>query len=373
MLAEIENLAADTQQNDIQDDQIAEAFLERVCDIIDAGAQSVMISIGHRAGLFDVMAKLEPKTSQQIADSSELTERYVREWLAVMVTTGIVIYDSRKQTYHLPKAHAACLTRDAELGNIAVYAQFIPMMGAMQDHTLRCLESGGGTSYGDYPCFHQIMSEDSEQSVVSSLFEVLLPMISGIDQQMQKGIQVLDAGCGKGLALIAMAERYPHSKFTGYDLCEDAIAEATRVATYKDLDNIRFSVRDLYGFNEQGQYDLITSFDAIHDQKDPQGLIKGIERALRPSGVYLMQDIGGSAQLENNIDFPMASLLYSISCTHCTPISIGQGGDGLGAMWGWETAQAMLENAGFDSVKRHVLPHDPMNVWFVSCKEQNHA
>lgn len=370
MLSETEMLPS--VEHAVTDDLAAEAFLERTTDIINAGAQSVMISIGHRAGLFDVMAKLAPETSQQIADAANLTERYVREWLAAMVTAGIVDYDSGNRTYHLPKSHAACLTRDAELGNLAVYAQFIPLMGAAQDHTLRCLESGGGTNYGDYPCFHQVMSEDSEQSVVSSLFDVLLPMINGIGERMQTGINVLDVGCGKGHALIAMAQHYPHSRFTGYDLCEDAVADATRQAKARDLQNIEFTVKDLSSFNEQGQYDLITSFDAIHDQRNPQGLIKGIQRALRPSGVYLMQDIGGSAHLENNIDFPMASLLYSISCTHCTPISIGQGGEGLGTMWGWETAQAMLENAGFATVERHVLPHDPMNVWFVSHKEQQH-
>lgn len=356
----------------LYDDLAAEAFLERTADIINAGAQSVMLSIGHRSGLFDLMATLSPESSQQIADKAGLTERYVREWLAVMVTANIINYDASLKTYYLPRSHAACLTRDAELGNLAVYAQFIPLMGAAQDHILRCFESGGGTNYGDYPCFHQIMSEDSEQSVVSSLFDVIFPLIKGIDAQLHAGINVLDVGCGKGYALIAMADRYPRSQFTGYDLCEEAVVEANHLSKVRDLKNIQFEVTDMISFNEQDEYDLITSFDAVHDQKNPDGMIKSIHRALRSSGVYLMQDIGGSAHLENNLDFPMASLLYSISCTHCTPISIGQGGEGLGAMWGWETAQTMLENADFQSIKRHVLPHDPMNVWFISHKEMSH-
>ena len=82
-----------------------------------------------------------------------------------------------------------------------------------------------------------------------------------------------------------------------------------------------------------------------------------------------MQDIGGSVKLENNLDFPLASLLYAVSCTHCTPVSLGQGGAGLGTMWGWETAQDMLNRAGFASVERYVLPHDPTNVWFVAVKK----
>jgi 2-polyprenyl-3-methyl-5-hydroxy-6-metoxy-1,4-benzoquinol methylase len=323
--------------------------------------------------LFDTMARLEPATSRQIADQAELAERYVREWLATMVTAGIVDYSPREKTYHLPPAHAACLTRGAELGNAAVFAQHVAMMGALQDQTLHCLESGAGTHYGDYPCFHQVMAEDSELSVVDSLIATILPTVADIDARLQAGIDVLDAGCGKGLALITMAAHYPRSHFTGYDLCADAIAEASHMAESRGLRNVCFVASDMTDFDEPESYDFITSFDAVHDQKHPAQLIARIEQALKPSGIYLMQDIGGSAHLENNLDFPMASLLYAISVTHCTPVSIGQGGAGLGAMWGWETAQAMLEQAGFAAVERRLLEHDPMNVWFVSHKEKRHV
>jgi 2-polyprenyl-3-methyl-5-hydroxy-6-metoxy-1,4-benzoquinol methylase len=351
----------------------AQRFMQRTCDIINAGAQAVMLSIGHRSQLFDVMARLTPATSQQVADQAGLAERFVREWLAVMVTARIIDYAPQEKTYYLPPAHAACLTRGAQLGNVAVFAQHVSMMGALQDQTLQCLKSGSGTHYGDYPCFHQIMSEDSELSVVNSLFDTILPMVDGIDTRLETGIDVLDAGCGKGLALIAMAQQYPQSRFTGYDLCADAIAAAAGAADARGLGNIRFVARDMTDFEEPERYDLITSFDAVHDQRDPADFIARIQRALKPQGVYLMQDIGGSAQLEANLDFPMASLLYAISCTHCTPISIGQGGEGLGTMWGWETAQAMLEQAGFSHIATHFLPHDPMNVWFISTKGPSNA
>jgi hypothetical protein len=73
-------------------------------------------------------------------------------------------------------------------------------------------------------------------------------------------------------------------------------------------------------------------------------LVRGLKGSLKPGGIYLMQDIGGSARLENNLDFPMASLLYAVSCLHCTPVSLGQGGLGLGTMWGWETAEETLRD-----------------------------
>jgi SAM-dependent methyltransferase len=133
--------------------------------------------------------------------------------------------------------------------------------------------------------------------------------------------------------------------------------------------NIRFETRDLSGYDEKNRFDFITTFDAVHDQKDPEEFVAGLFTALRPGGVYLMQDIGGSAHLENNLDFPMAPLLYAVSCAHCMAVSLGQSGAGLGTMWGWETAEAFLRNAGFNDVTRNILPHDPMNVWFVSRKD----
>ncbi|WP_296810306.1 class I SAM-dependent methyltransferase [Thiocapsa sp.] len=350
------------------DQQGAETFADRVGQILDSGAVAVMLSIGHRTGLLDLMARLPPSTSHRIASEAGLSERYVREWLAAMTAGRIVHFDPVRRTYALPPEHAACLTRGGTLGNFAVYAQYVTLMGQVQDRTLACFETGEGLRYGDFPDFHQVMCEDSNQTVVAQLFDTLLPLVPGLGRRLEAGIDVLDAGCARGRALIAMAERYPRSRFTGYDLCADAIADARRDARANGTENVRFDVRDLTHFQERDRYNFIVSFDAVHDQKDPQDLLRRLYGALRPDGVYLMQDIGGSAHLEKNLDFPMASLLYAISCVHCTPVSLGQGGEGLGTMWGWETAEGMLREAGFAGIDRHVLPHDPMNVWFVSRK-----
>ncbi|TYC63984.1 transcriptional regulator, partial [Marinobacter sp. BW6] len=104
----------------------------------------------------------------------------------------------------------------------------------------------------------------------------------------------------------------------------------------------------------------------VHDQKDPLGLLDTVRSSLNQDGVFLMQDIGGSRDLEKNIDNPFAPLLFTISSMHCTPIPIGQGGPGLGAMWGVETAQEYLAAAGFAEVETHRLPHDPINAYYVA-------
>ncbi|MGB8623559.1 MAG: class I SAM-dependent methyltransferase [Paracoccaceae bacterium] len=350
----------------VENPAVAEAFAEQVASVINHGAIAVMMSIGHRLGLFETLAGRDPSTSAEIAGEAGLAERYVREWLASMVTGGVVRYDAATARYHLPSEHAACLVKGAPFGNLAVFAQHVALLGQMQDAALGFFETGEGTRYADYPCFHQVMAEDSEQSVAAALNDTILPLADGLGARLRKGIDVLDAGCGRGLALIELARSFPESRFVGMDLCEDAIAYAQLAARNAGLSNVTFEVRDLTGYCEPDRFDLITSFDAVHDQKDPAALVRGLRGSLKPGGVYIMQDIGGSARLENNVDFPMASLLYAISCLHCTPVSLGQGGLGLGTMWGWETAESTLRDAGFSAVERHVLPHDPMNVWFIS-------
>ncbi len=352
------------------DEAKAEAFLETFASILNNGAIAAMASVGHRLGLFDTLNNLGTSTSADIAEAAGLAERYVREWLAVMVTGGVVSYDPLSKTYELPSEHAACLTEGAVFGNLAVYAQSVALFGKVEDRLMTAFRTGEGIPYGDYPCFHKIMSEDSGQTVVAGIPDIISLLAPDLHDRLEAGIDVLDAGCGAGLAVIRMAELYPQSRFTGFDLCPEAIEMADAEASVRRVKNVSFEIRDLTGFSEANRYDLITSFDAVHDMKNPQALLTSYHQALRPGGVHLMQDIGGSAKLENNLDFPFAAFLYAISCTHCMPVSLSQGGEGLGTMWGWETADAMIHKAGFVDSSRTILPHDPMNVWFVNRKDR---
>ncbi|HKK29417.1 MAG TPA: class I SAM-dependent methyltransferase [Alphaproteobacteria bacterium] len=346
-----------------------EAAFGHIANILEHGAIAVMLSIGHKTALFETMATMEPATSGEIAEAAGLNERYVREWLAVMVTGRIAGYDPATRRYRLPPAFAACLTQDGAMGNMAVYAQFVGMAGAVQETVIDRFHNGEGIGYGDYPCFHSIMAEDSAQTVVAGIEDILQTLAPELTLRLQEGADMLDAGCGAGRAIIKLASLFPQSRFTGYDLCPDAIEMAQAEARRQGLANINFQVRDLAQLKDKDAFDLVTSFDAVHDTKDPEALLAAIYGALKPRGRHLMQDIGGSAHLENNLNFPFAPLLYAISCVHCTPVSLGQGGEGLGTMWGWETAERMVRNAGFETVTRTVLEHDPMNVWFVSTKQ----
>jgi 2-polyprenyl-3-methyl-5-hydroxy-6-metoxy-1,4-benzoquinol methylase len=152
------------------------------------------------------------------------------------------------------------------------------------------------------------------------------------------------------------------------DLSADAIHFARNGAATRGLTNIGFAVADLGSFDETAEpeaFDFITTFDAVHDQARPLNLLKGIHRALKSDGVYLMQDIKGSSHVEKNVGHPLGTLLYTVSCMHCMTVSLAQGGEGLGAMWGEEKTREYLAKAGFASVEKHELAHDLQNNWYV--------
>jgi SAM-dependent methyltransferase len=346
----------------------AEAFGERLLDTLNAGALSLMISVGHRTGLFDTMAALTPATSREIAERAGLDERYVREWLGAMVTGGIVDVEAGSRTYRLPPEHAVSLTRAARPNNLAVICQWIPLLGSVEDRIVECFRQGGGVPYSAYPRFHEVMAEVSDQAVVAALVDDILPGIEGVPERLEAGIDVLDVGCGSGRALNLLAATYPNSRFAGYDFSEEAVAVANAEAQGRGLENVRFEARDVTQLEDADAFDLITAFDAIHDQARPDAVLAGIARALRADGLFLMQDIAGSSHVHRDVEHPIGTFLYTVSCMHCMTVSMANDGAGLGAMWGRETACRMLADAGFGNVEVRSLPHDVINFYYTARK-----
>ena len=354
-----------TNENTVINQEKSDQFADKMMTILNYGAINVMISIGYRTGLFDIMNDLPPSTSHDIALRTGLDERYVREWLAAMFTGGIIEYNEENQTFTLPGEHSAWLTRKATPNNIAVTAQWLSVLAGVEDKIVDCFYSGGGVHYEHYGRFNEVMADESYQTVIVPLFDELLPLVPGLIEKLEKGIEVLDLGCGSGKALKAMANHFPNSNFTGYDFLDEVVDRAHGKAKEKGLSNIHFEAKDAAKINDNKKFDLITTFDVIHDQADPDTVLANIYNALKDDGVYFMQDIAGSSYLHQNTEHPIAPFLYTISTMHCMTVSLAQGGKGLGTMWGKELACDMLKNAGFTEVEVKELPHDPINYYYI--------
>lgn len=345
-----------------------EEFAERMVGAIDAASLAILLSIGHQTKLFDTLAGLPPATSSDIADAAGLNERYVREWLGGVVAAQVVDYDPAAQTYSLPGHRADVLTRAAGPDNLARVAQFIPLLGEVEQKVVGCFHAGGGLSYSEYPRFHTLMAEESGEVFDAALVDVILPMAEGLSERLRDGADVVDIGCGSGHAINVMAQAFPASRFTGIDFCDEGLAVGAAEAQSRGLTNATFVKADVSELDASESYDVITVFDAIHDQAQPAKVLSNIYRALRPGGVFLMVDIKASSQLEDNIGVPLATYLYTVSTMHCMSVSLGLEGAGLGTCWGRQLATSMLADAGFGDVTVHEIETDPINFYYVARK-----
>jgi len=342
------------------------SFAEQWLEALNRSGLVILMSIGHKTGFFDTLAGMDPATSEQIAEKAGLSARYVREWLNAMVTGGIIEYDPADQTYHLPPEHGMCLTREAGPENLAMIAQYIPMLASIEQQAVEAFNTGNGIPYEAYSTFHDVMAEDSGNFAEAMLLDEVLPLSDELIKKLDAGAKVMEVGCGKGNHLRKMANHFPKSRFIGYDLSEQAVSEASQLS--EDIPNVTFVQRDLSDFPSDTSYDVIFAFDAVHDQKDPGELLKNVYRQLPAGGIFFMVDIDGSAHLEKNADHPIGPLLYTISTLHCTPVSIAQGGEGLGTMWGVETARQLLQEAGFSDIREERIEGDFQNCYFI-CKK----
>ncbi|MEU4396275.1 class I SAM-dependent methyltransferase [Kribbella sp. NPDC023855] len=346
----------------------AEAFGEQMGGVLNNATLALLISIGHQVGLYETLSQLPPATSHEIAGAANLQERYVREWLGAMTTARVVEYYAADRTYWLPPEHAASLTRAAGPGNLAGATQFVSLLAGVEFHLIDCFRNGGGVPYSEYGEFHRLMAEDSGAVFDAALIDHILPLVPGLPERLESGIDVADVGCGSGHAVNLIAQAYPRSRCTGYDFSEEGVAAGREEAARLGLRNAEFVVRDVAELGERERFDLVTAFDSIHDQAHPAQVLAGIAASLRPGGVFLMVDIQASSNLEDNLDNPFATFLYGVSTLHCMTVSLSLGGDGLGTVWGRQKAEQMLAEAGFTSVEVAQVEADAFNAYYIATK-----
>lgn len=342
-----------------------EVFEQKLQQMIYQGGLCLMISIGHRTGLLDVMGNIDCATSQEIAARAGLQERYVRDWLAAMASGGIVEYDEMFKTYRLPGEHAALLTRATGLKNYAINLQWFSIFGKMEDDIVRCFRDGGGAPESIFADLQSKLAAEKSESDINGLFKYVLPLVPSLIMRLCEGLDVLDLGCSDGATLMELALAFPKSRFVGYDLSQEQIEKARYIAKERGIENVAFFNRDFAQIHAIEAFDLITAFDVMHDQTYPFQVLDEVYAALRPEGIFLMQDIAHSNQSTANLKNPLAPILYAISCMRSMTTSAQQT---VGMKWGDEAVDQLLNAVGFEQIEVHALPHDLLNHFYVATK-----
>ena len=247
-----------------------------------------------------------PSTSRQIANAAGLNERYVREWLNTMAPGKIVTYAPESRNYTLPAEHAAVLTKAAGPGNVATFARMLPILSKVEPSIVDSFRHGGGVFYDQFQDFMALWADVNAQTFERTLVTKVIPLMPEVVAALNAGIDALDIGCGEGHSTNLLAQAYPRSRFTGYDLREGALEEARAKAASLGLRNVQFVRQDLGTLDERGAYELVTAFDVIHDQAQPRTVLKNVATVLKQDGTFLMVDIKASSDVQENLDIPWA-------------------------------------------------------------------
>jgi SAM-dependent methyltransferase len=341
-------------------------FARKLFGLYTSGLLTLMVELGYRCGLFEAAAR-SPATSQELAARAGLDERYVREWLGAMATGGVFEYDPASLRFTLPPEHAQCLTGPSSR-NLAPGSQTLGMLAARLPRVAECFRRGGGVPYAEFrPDFTEAQDASWRRIYDGLLIKGFLPAARELPERLRAGLRVTDIGCGTGHAINLMAREYPRSTFVGYDLSEEALARARAEAREMGLTNASFERLDVTTLPPEPKFDLITSFDSIHDQRDPAIVLRRVAAALAPDGIYLMLEPRASSNLEDNLGNPFAPYIYGMSVLHCMTVSLAEGGTGLGTAWGEQLARRMLAEAGFARVEAVEAP-GPQNTIFVCRK-----
>lgn len=344
----------------------AKEFAGKCLNIYTGAVLTKLFDIGYQTGLFEAAAQ-GPGTSEEISTRAGLNERYVREWLGAMATGDVFTYDPGTRAYEFPVEHATFLTGNSSR-NVAPMSRIIDHFGTHLPSLMDCFRDGGGVPYSEFrPEFTDCMDDMWRRIFDEQLIGGFIGAVEGVPARLQAGARVLDIGCGTGHAINLMAREYPNSNFVGYDIAEDAIAAAAAEAEAMGLSNASFEVLDVTKVPSEPKFDIITAFDAIHDQLDPATVLRRAYEALAPDGIYLMIDFKFASDVEGNIGNPFAPLYYGVSVMHCMTVSLAEGGEGLGTVWGIEKAREMLADAGFTRVEVLDSPR-PQNCIYVCRK-----
>jgi SAM-dependent methyltransferase len=338
-----------------------EEFVGKVVEQISGTMTTLLGAIGDRLELFKNLAEQGPATSTELASRTKLNERYLREWLGGMATAGYLNYDGPTKRFSLPIEHASVLAQENGPFFIGGIYQMLPAQAVVFDQVVSAFRNGGGVSQSQY----NDMMWDGLERFSSTWFENLLlqqwiPAMPDVNAHLKRGCDVADVGCGRGRGLIKLAQAFPRSRYVGYDNFGPTVARATTNAREAGVsDRVRFEERDV-SKGLPAQFDVITTFDVVHDAVDPLQLLQSIRRALRPGGVYVCLDINCSDKLEENAN-PLGAMFHGVSVFYCMTTSLANNGAGLGTL-GFHEAKVreLCEKVGFSSVRRVPL-ENPFN------------
>jgi len=344
---------------DIDQDKLMD-FLHRFVGDLGATIAAGGVVIGDRLGLYRALAP-QPLRPEELAQATGTAPRYVDEWLRGQAAGGYVEYDPEAGTYSMTPEQAFALT-DPD-GAVFAPGAFQLALGALQalPRVTEAFQTGAGIGWHEHDNDVFVGCERFFRPGYSAnLVSAWLPALDGVEDRLREGARVADVGCGHGASTALMARAYPASVFSGSDYHEGSLRQARqRIADAKLESRVTFEVASAQDFSG-GPYDLVTSFDCLHDMGDPLGAARHVREQLAPGGTWMVVEPAAGATVADNLN-PVGRVYYSFSTFLCVPSALAQdGGYSLGAQAGEAAIAKLAADAGFSRFRR--AAETPFNI-----------
>ena len=339
-------------------------FVFKVVGDLAAAMNTPLIYIGDRLGIFKAMADGKPVNSEELAQKTGLTERYLREWMKAMIAAEYLSYDPDTGRASLSQEHALVLAKDGSPVFLMGAAQMIPDHYSIIPKITEAFRKGGGVPYTEYT--HDTFEGTErlfETGYNNFLTSTWIPAMPAVHERLKTGAKVADVGCGRGKALLNMAKAFPKSTFIGYDNYAPNIAYANALASREGVaGNLQFEERSANLLPQSADFDLIMTCDCLHDMVSPETCARSMYGALKSDGTWFCIEPNVRDKVEENIN-PLGKLFYSVSTLQCMTCSLAFGGAGYGTGMGEGNIRRVAQLAGFTHFKKLAL-ENPFNQFF---------
>jgi 2-polyprenyl-3-methyl-5-hydroxy-6-metoxy-1,4-benzoquinol methylase len=334
------------------DEERLNALLGQAVVEFGATVNAALVVIGDRLGLYRELAAHGPLTSPELAARTGTSERYVREWLGAQAASGWIGYDADGDRYSMSTEQALMFAEPGSPAFVGGAFQLALGSADAREHIAESFVTGSGFGWGEHD--HDVFAGCQrffEPGYRANIVQSWIPALDGIHERLTQGGRVADVGCGHGVSSIVIAEGYPAITVHGTDAHDGSIAEARRLAAAAGIaDRVTFATQPADAL-APGDYDLVTSFDCLHDMGDPVGVARQVRAALAPGGAWMIVEPRAGDTVEENLN-PVGRAYYAFSTLLCTPSSLSQEvGLALGAQAGEARLRSVLESAGFTSVR----------------------
>ncbi len=345
-------MSTTTASPPLDEDRLNELLGQAVVEF-GATVNAALVVIGDRLGLYRELADAGPLSSSELARRTGTAERYVREWLNAQAASGWVDYEAAGERYSMSTEQAMMFAHPDSPAFVA--GGFRLALGSADARDDIAEAFATGTGYGWHEHTHDVFEgcrRFFEPGYRANVVGAWIPALDGVHERLTRGGRVADVGCGHGVSSILIAQGYPNATVDGSDAHAGSIEEARRLAAEAGVaDRTSFTVAPADALAPEG-YDLVTSFDCLHDMGDPAGAARHVRAALAPDGAWMIVEPRAGDSVQENLN-PVGRAYYAFSTLLCTPSSLSQDvGLALGAQAGEARLTEVLESAGFTRVRR---------------------